>query len=106
MARRDALWDLTPAFLFLLCCFSCSFASLAPSYPTKKSDAVSNEDDQWYPYQDSMGYDALMDTTWVNSANISDGVISSITVGLNMYVFRPPIPILILIFCPCLGRFI
>lgn len=47
------------------------------------SDAVSNEDDQWYPYQTATGYDADMDITWVGD-DLTDGLIGTITVGLNM----------------------
>ncbi|KAJ6542045.1 aromatic compound dioxygenase [Mycena vulgaris] len=39
--------------------------------------------DQWYPYQEAQGYNADMDITWVGS-DITDGLLGSITVGLNM----------------------
>ncbi|PBK81409.1 aromatic compound dioxygenase [Armillaria gallica] len=47
------------------------------------SDSVSNEDDQWYPYQSATGYNADLDITWVGD-DITDGLIGTITVGLNM----------------------
>ncbi|KAJ7102856.1 hypothetical protein C8R44DRAFT_887582 [Mycena epipterygia] len=47
------------------------------------ADRVTNEDDQWYPYQDALSYDADMNITWVGS-DITDGLLGSITVGLNM----------------------
>jgi hypothetical protein len=39
----------------------------------------------WYPYQAALGYNADLDITWVGS-DISDGLLGSITVGLNMFV--------------------
>ncbi|KAJ7812097.1 aromatic compound dioxygenase [Mycena olivaceomarginata] len=47
------------------------------------ADRVTNEDDMWYPYQAALGYNADLDITWVGS-DISDGLLGSITVGLNM----------------------
>ncbi|KAK0469045.1 aromatic compound dioxygenase [Desarmillaria tabescens] len=47
------------------------------------SDSVSNEDDQWYPYQSATGYNANMDITWVGD-DITDGLIGTITVALNL----------------------
>ncbi|KAL8287185.1 hypothetical protein RQP46_003637 [Phenoliferia psychrophenolica] len=46
-------------------------------------DHTFNEADQWYPYQEATGYNADMDITWVGD-DISDGLIGSITIGLNM----------------------
>ncbi|KAK0186830.1 aromatic compound dioxygenase [Armillaria mellea] len=54
------------------------------------SDSVSNEDDMWYPYQSATGYDATMDITWVGD-DITDGLIGSITVPLNMTYESPEV---------------
>ncbi|KAF7327213.1 Aromatic compound dioxygenase [Mycena kentingensis (nom. inval.)] len=51
-------------------------------------DRVNNEDDQWYPYQSALGYNADMDITWVGSS-ITDGLVGSITIGLNMSYSSP-----------------
>lgn len=40
---------------------------------------------QWYPYQEATGYNADMDITWVGDT-IEEGLIGSITIGLNMQV--------------------
>jgi hypothetical protein len=47
---------------------------------------VQNDEDQWYPYEDSSGYDADVDVTYVGET-IDEGVIASIAVGLNMQVY-------------------
>ncbi|KAF8910310.1 Intradiol ring-cleavage dioxygenase [Mucidula mucida] len=63
--------------------------TIAATYPYSSnaidwSDAISNnDDDQWYPYQSATGYNAEMDITWVGD-EITDGLIGSISVGLNM----------------------
>ncbi|KAK0489943.1 aromatic compound dioxygenase [Armillaria luteobubalina] len=54
------------------------------------SDSVSNDDDMWYPYQSATGYDATMDITWVGD-DITDGLIGSITVPLNMTYESPEV---------------
>ncbi|KAK0458250.1 aromatic compound dioxygenase [Desarmillaria tabescens] len=54
------------------------------------SDSVSNDDDMWYPYQSATGYDATMDITWVGD-EITDGLIGSITVPLNMTYESPEV---------------
>ncbi|KAG7440588.1 aromatic compound dioxygenase [Guyanagaster necrorhizus] len=54
------------------------------------SDSVSNDDDMWYPYQSATGYDATMDITWVGD-EITDGLVGSITVPLNMTYESPEV---------------
>ncbi|SJL12571.1 uncharacterized protein ARMOST_15999 [Armillaria ostoyae] len=54
------------------------------------SDSVSNDDDMWYPYQSATGYGAPMDITWVGD-DITDGVIGSITVPLNVTYESPEV---------------
>ncbi|KAK0227429.1 hypothetical protein EDD85DRAFT_776790, partial [Armillaria nabsnona] len=56
------------------------------------SDFVSNDDDMWYPEQSATGYDATMDITWVGD-DITDGLIGSITVPLNMTYESPEVSI-------------
>ncbi|ORY85362.1 hypothetical protein BCR35DRAFT_290079 [Leucosporidium creatinivorum] len=51
-------------------------------------DHVTNEADQWYPYQEATGYNADMDITWVGSS-IEDGLIGEITIGVNLSYFSP-----------------
>lgn len=50
------------------------------------ANATRNEQDQWYPFQDSLGYNADMEVEWINPFDVSWGIIGSITVGVNMCV--------------------
>ncbi|KAK0445476.1 aromatic compound dioxygenase [Armillaria borealis] len=52
------------------------------------ADGVTNDADMWYPYQSATGYNAEMDITWVGE-DITDGLIGSITVALNMSYLSP-----------------
>ncbi|KAK0502853.1 aromatic compound dioxygenase [Armillaria luteobubalina] len=52
------------------------------------ADGVTNDADMWYPYQSATGYNAEMDITWVGE-DITDGLIGSITVALNMSYSSP-----------------
>ncbi|KDN43715.1 hypothetical protein RSAG8_05905, partial [Rhizoctonia solani AG-8 WAC10335] len=56
-------------------------AALAP-YNTNSVTRLTNDDDQWYAYENAVGYDATMDVVYAGSS-ISDGLIGSIIVGLN-----------------------
>jgi protocatechuate 3,4-dioxygenase beta subunit len=58
--------------------------------PIAWSDAVSNQDDQWYPYQSALEYNADLDITWVGN-DIMDGLNGRITIGLNMSYTSPEI---------------
>ncbi|KAF8919607.1 aromatic compound dioxygenase [Mucidula mucida] len=68
-------------------------AAAAATYPYTENaidwaDALSNEEDMWYPYQAATGYNAMMDVTWVGE-DITDGLIGSIAVGLNLTYASP-----------------
>ncbi|KAH8115934.1 aromatic compound dioxygenase [Phellopilus nigrolimitatus] len=52
-------------------------------YKTNTVVRYTNAQDEWYGYENADGYDALLDIAQV-SENLSDGVIGSIIVGLNM----------------------
>ncbi|KAB5589740.1 hypothetical protein CTheo_6814 [Ceratobasidium theobromae] len=56
-------------------------AALAP-YNTNNVTRLTNDEDQWYAYENAEGYDALMDVVYAGSS-IEDGLIGSIIVGLN-----------------------
>ncbi|KAH7332774.1 Intradiol ring-cleavage dioxygenase [Rhizoctonia solani] len=56
-------------------------AQLAP-YNTNDVSRLTNDEDQWYAYENAEGYDALMDVVYAG-ADISEGLIGSIIVGLN-----------------------
>ncbi|CEL58454.1 hypothetical protein RSOLAG1IB_12122 [Rhizoctonia solani AG-1 IB] len=56
-------------------------AALAP-YNTNTVTRLTNDEDQWYAYENAVGYDATMDVVYAGSS-ISDGLIGSIIVGLN-----------------------
>ncbi|KAH7332776.1 Intradiol ring-cleavage dioxygenase [Rhizoctonia solani] len=56
-------------------------AALSP-YNTNEVTRLTNDEDQWYAYENAVGYDATMDVVYAGSS-ISDGLIGSIIVGLN-----------------------
>ncbi|CAE6534429.1 unnamed protein product [Rhizoctonia solani] len=56
-------------------------AQLAP-YNTNDVSRLTNDEDQWFAYENAEGYDALMDVTYAG-ADISEGLVGSIIVGLN-----------------------
>ncbi|CAE6501597.1 unnamed protein product [Rhizoctonia solani] len=56
-------------------------AKLAP-YNTNDVTRLTNDEDQWYAYENAEGYDAVMDVVYAGS-DISEGLIGSIIVGLN-----------------------
>ncbi|CAE6473897.1 unnamed protein product [Rhizoctonia solani] len=56
-------------------------AQVAP-YNTNDVSRLTNDEDQWYAYENAEGYDALMDVVYAG-ADISEGLIGSIIVGLN-----------------------
>ncbi|KAF9036917.1 aromatic compound dioxygenase [Hymenopellis radicata] len=68
-------------------------AAAAAAYPYTENaidweDATTNEEDMWYPYQAATGYNAMMDITWVGE-DITDGLIGTIAVGLNLTYASP-----------------
>ncbi|CAE7155620.1 unnamed protein product [Rhizoctonia solani] len=56
-------------------------AALAP-YNTNAVSRLTNDEDQWFAYENAEGYDALMDVVYAG-ADASEGLIGSIIVGLN-----------------------
>ncbi|KAG8773901.1 hypothetical protein FRC12_002255 [Ceratobasidium sp. 428] len=56
-------------------------ATLKP-YNTNTVTRLTNEEDMWFAYENAEGYNALMDVVYAG-ANITDGLIGSIVVGLN-----------------------
>ncbi|KAF8703155.1 Aromatic compound dioxygenase, partial [Rhizoctonia solani] len=56
-------------------------AQLAP-YNTNNVSRLTNDDDQWFAYENAEGYDAVMDVVY-GGQDISEGLIGSIIVGLN-----------------------
>ncbi|KDN32914.1 hypothetical protein RSAG8_13999, partial [Rhizoctonia solani AG-8 WAC10335] len=56
-------------------------AQLAP-YNTNDVSRLTNDGDQWYAYENAEGYNAVMDVVYAG-ADISEGLIGSIIVGLN-----------------------
>ncbi|KAF8755544.1 Aromatic compound dioxygenase [Rhizoctonia solani] len=56
-------------------------AQLAP-YNTNNVSRLTNDDDQWFAYENAEGYDAVMDVVYAGQ-DISEGLIGSIIVGLN-----------------------
>ncbi|KAB5589742.1 hypothetical protein CTheo_6816 [Ceratobasidium theobromae] len=56
-------------------------AALEP-YNSNSVTRLTNEEDQWYAYENAEGYDAVMDVVYAGSS-ISDGLVGSIIVGLN-----------------------
>ncbi|CAE6504085.1 unnamed protein product, partial [Rhizoctonia solani] len=56
-------------------------AQVAP-YNTNDVSRLTNDEDQWFAYENAEGYDALMDVAYAG-ADISEGLVGSIIVGLN-----------------------
>ncbi|GAB1526539.1 hypothetical protein RhiTH_009706 [Rhizoctonia solani] len=56
-------------------------AQLAP-YNTNNVSRLTNDDDQWFAYENAEGYDAVMDVVY-GGQDVSEGLIGSIIVGLN-----------------------
>ncbi|KAJ1302266.1 hypothetical protein OPQ81_001085 [Rhizoctonia solani] len=56
-------------------------AQLAP-YNTNNVTRLTNDEDQWFAYENAEGYDAVMDVVYAG-ADISEGLVGSIIVGLN-----------------------
>ncbi|KAF8684503.1 Aromatic compound dioxygenase [Rhizoctonia solani] len=56
-------------------------AQLAP-YNTNNVSRLTNDDDQWFAYENAEGYDAVMDVVYAGQ-DVSEGLIGSIIVGLN-----------------------
>ncbi|CAE6463145.1 hypothetical protein ACGC1H_002124 [Rhizoctonia solani] len=56
-------------------------AQLAP-YNTNAVSRLTNDEDQWFAYENAEGYNAEMDVVYAG-ADISEGLIGSIIVGLN-----------------------
>ncbi|KAF8750342.1 Aromatic compound dioxygenase [Rhizoctonia solani] len=61
--------------------FIAEIAQLAP-YNTNNVSRLTNDDDQWFAYENAEGYDAVMDVVYAGQ-DISEGLIGSIIVGLN-----------------------
>ncbi|CCO32946.1 hypothetical protein RSOLAG1IB_12124 [Rhizoctonia solani AG-1 IB] len=57
-------------------------AQLAP-YNTNNASRLTNDEDQWFAYENAEGYDAVMDVVYAGQ-DISEGLVGSIIVGLNM----------------------
>ncbi|CAE6460651.1 unnamed protein product [Rhizoctonia solani] len=56
-------------------------AQLAP-YNTNNVSRLTNDEDQWFAYENAEGYDAVMDVVYAGQ-DINEGLIGSIIVGLN-----------------------
>lgn len=57
--------------------------------PLSFSEYVNLTSDQWYPYQDSMGYDAVANIAYVDESDITQGMIATIDIAVNSTYSSP-----------------
>lgn len=53
------------------------------------SNATKLDEDSWYPYEDSLGYTATAEITYVDASDISKGLVATIDIGINTTYLSP-----------------